>query len=93
MQNVSRKCDIDVAHGATHFYKTLCLCRNDQNEQNMFFYMDQLKPNCSMVLVFRWHNIFTNDCDDIGDSKRNARLINCYGKCREIYKRKAEGEF
>ena len=78
LQNVSRHCDIDVAHGATHCYKTLCLFKNDQNGQNMFVYMNKLKPNCSMVLVFRWHNIFTNGCDDIGDSKRSARLKNCY---------------
>ena len=26
-----------------------------------------------MVLVFRWHNIFSDGCDDIGDCKRSAR--------------------
>ena len=26
-----------------------------------------------MVLVFRWHNILSDVCDNIGDSKRSAR--------------------
>ena len=56
----------------------------------IFVYMDILKQNCSMVLVFRWHNIFSDCCDDIGDSKRSERPKNCYGKCREISKRKAK---
>ena len=36
---------------------------------HMFVYMAKLKPNCSMVLVFRWHNILRDGCDDIGDCK------------------------
>ena len=40
---------------------------------HMFVYFAKLKPNCSMVLVFRWHNILSEGCDDIGDCKRSAR--------------------
>ena len=36
-------------------------------DTHMFVYMAKLKPNCSMVLVFRWHNILRDGCDDIGD--------------------------
>ena len=39
----------------------------------VFVYMAKLKPNCSMVLVFRWHNILSDGCDDIGDCKRSTR--------------------
>ena len=42
-------------------------------DTHMFVYMAKLKPNCSMVLVFRWHNILSDVCDNIGDSKRSAR--------------------
>ena len=56
----------------------------------MFANMDKLKPNCSMVLLFRLHNILSDGCDDIGDCKRSARPKNCYGKCLEISKGKAE---
>ena len=38
-------------------------------DTHMFDYMAKLKPNCSMVLVFRWHNILRDGCDDIGDCK------------------------
>ena len=41
-------------------------------DTRMFVYMSKLKPNCSMVLVFRWPNIFSDGCDDIGDCKRSA---------------------
>ena len=41
---------------------------------HMFVYFPKLKPNCSMVLVLRWHNILSEGCDDIGDCKRSARL-------------------
>ena len=40
---------------------------------HMIVYLVKLKPNCSLVLVFRWHNILFKDCDDIGDCKRSAR--------------------
>ena len=40
---------------------------------HMFVYMAKLKPICPMVLVFRWHNILSDGCGDIGDSKRSAR--------------------
>ena len=42
-------------------------------DTHMFVYMAKLKPNCSMVSVFRWHNIFSDGCDDIGDRQRSAR--------------------
>ena len=45
-------------------------------DTHMFVYMAKLKPNCSMVLVFRWHNILSNGCGDIGDCKRSARPKN-----------------
>ena len=38
-------------------------------DTRMFVYMSKLKSNCSMVLVFRWQNIFSDGCDDIGDCK------------------------
>ena len=38
-----------------------------------FVYMSKLKQNCSVVLAFRWHNIFSYCCDDIGDCKRSTR--------------------
>ena len=38
-------------------------------DTHMFVLMAKLKSNCSMVLVFRWHNIFRDGCDDIGDCK------------------------
>ena len=38
-------------------------------DTHMFVYMAKLKPNGSMVLVFRWHNILRDGCDDIGDCK------------------------
>ena len=38
-------------------------------DTHMVVYMAKLKPNCSMVLVFRWHNILRDSCDDIGDCK------------------------
>ena len=34
-------------------------------DTRMFVYMSKFKPNCSMVLVFRWPNIFSDGCDDI----------------------------
>ena len=40
---------------------------------HMFVYFAKLKPNCSMELVFRLHNISSEGCDDIGDCKRSAR--------------------
>ena len=40
---------------------------------NMFLYFAKLKPNCLMVLVFRWDNILREGCDYIGDCKRSAR--------------------
>ena len=42
-------------------------------DTHMFVYIAKLKPNCSMVLVFRWHNILSDGCDDIGDCKRSPR--------------------
>ena len=42
-------------------------------DTHMFVYIAKLKPNCFMVLVFRWHNIFSDCCDDIGDCKRSGR--------------------
>ena len=42
-------------------------------DTHMFVLIAKLKPNCSMVLVFRWHNIFSDSCDDIGACKRSAR--------------------
>ena len=41
---------------------------------HMFVYMTKLKPNYSMVLVFRLQNkhVLSDDCYDIGDCKRNA---------------------
>ena len=42
-------------------------------DTHMFVYMAKLKPNCSMVLVFRCHNILNQGGDDIGDCKRSAR--------------------
>ena len=44
-----------------------------QMDANMFVYMVKLKPNCSMVLVFRWNNILSDVCDNIGDTKRSTR--------------------
>ena len=38
-------------------------------DTHMFVYMAKLKPNCSIVSVFRWHNILRDGCDDIGDCK------------------------
>ena len=38
-------------------------------DTHMFVYMAKLMPNSSMVLVFRWHNISRDGCDDIGDCK------------------------
>ena len=42
-------------------------------ETHMFVYVAKLKPDCSMVLVFRWHNILSDGFNDIGDCKRSAR--------------------
>ena len=42
-------------------------------DTHMFVYTGKLKPNCSLVKVFRWHNILSDGCDDIGDCKRSAR--------------------
>ena len=42
-------------------------------DTRMFVYMAELKPNCSMVLVFRWHNILSDGCDDIGDCKKKCK--------------------
>ena len=39
----------------------------------MLVYMNKSEPNCSMVKVFRWHNIFSDGCGEIGDSKTSAR--------------------
>ena len=38
-------------------------------DTHMFVYMAKLKPNCSMVLAFRWHNLLRDGCDNIGDCK------------------------
>ena len=37
---------------------------------HIFVYMAKLKPNWSMVFVFRWHNILSDGRDGIGDRKR-----------------------
>ena len=42
-------------------------------DTHMFVYTAKLKPNCSLVKVFRWHNILSDGCDDIDDCKRSAR--------------------
>ena len=42
-------------------------------DTHMFVYTAKVKPNCSLVKVFRWHNILSDGCDDIGDCKRSAR--------------------
>ena len=43
-------------------------------DAHMLVYMAKLKPNCSMVLVFRWHNILSDVFFyNIGDSKRSTR--------------------
>ena len=42
-------------------------------DTHMFVYMTKLKPNCFMVLEFRWYNILSDCCDDIGDCKRSRR--------------------
>ena len=40
-------------------------------DTHMFVYMAKLKLNCSMVLVFQWHYILSDGCDDIGGCKRS----------------------
>ena len=46
-------------------------------DTHMFVYLARLKPNCSMVLVFRWHNILRDVCEDTGDCKevQSPRLL------------------
>ena len=41
----------------------------------MFFYMIKLNPKCwyLIYLVFQWHNILSDGCDDISECKRSAR--------------------
>ena len=44
-----------------------------QMNTHLFVYMSKLKPNCPIVLVFRWLYILSDGCDEFGDCKRSAR--------------------